>query len=73
MKGNMQAALRRVGASNMQAAQEDLLTWEEENDAALPMGEMEIAALEAAGFVVDLVTGEVMTEEEANGYEVKRG
>ena len=43
------------------AACEDLLDWEEENDALLPNGmtEQEIADLEADGQVVDLVTGAI--------------
>ena len=51
---------------------EDLLTFEEENDMLLPNGltAEDIARLEAAGFVVDLVTGRLIPEAEANGYEV---
>lgn len=49
---------------------EDLLTWEEENDALLPnnMTPEEIAELEARGYVVNLETGEITPEEEANNY-----
>ena len=38
---------------------EDLLTWEEESDMLLPnnLTPEDIAAFEAAGFVVDLETG----------------
>ena len=52
---------KRTDEETWIAACEDLLDWEEENDALLPNGmtEQEIADLEAAGFVVDLVTGAV--------------
>ena len=42
-------------------AVEDLLTWEEENDALLPNGftAEQIADLEEDGLIVDLVTGVV--------------
>lgn len=58
---------KRTDEETWIAACEDLLDWEEENDALLPNGmtEQEIAGLEADGFVVDLVTGDVMTEQEA--------
>lgn len=56
--------------SNMTQAQEDLLTWEEDEAKALPMSEAAIAALEAAGYVVNLDTGAIVPEEEANGYTV---
>lgn len=51
---------------------EDLLTWEEENDALLPngMSAEEIAELEADGYVVNLETGEIIPESEANDYGV---
>lgn len=51
---------------------EDLLTWEEENDALLPnnMTPEEIAALEEQGYIVNLETGEIIPENEANNYGV---
>ena len=51
---------------------EDLLTWEEENDALLPnnMTPEEIAELEEQGYVVNLETGEIIPESEANNYGV---
>lgn len=54
------------------AVAEDLLTWEEENDALLPDGMTpeEIAELEMQGYVVNLLTGEIIPEEEANNYSV---
>lgn len=60
------------GDNTAQDAIEDLLTWEEENDALLPggMSAEDIAELEERGYVVNLETGEIMTEAEANGYEV---
>lgn len=49
---------------------EDLLTWEEENDQLLPDGMTpeQIAELEEQGYVVNLETGEIIPEEEANQY-----
>lgn len=51
---------------------EDLLTWEEENDALLPnnMTPEEIAELEEQGYIVNLETGEIIPENEANNYGV---
>lgn len=51
---------------------EDLLTWEEENDALLPnnMTPEEIAELEQQGYIVNLETGEIIPENEANNYGV---
>jgi len=51
---------------------EDLLTFEEENDMLLPNGltPEDIARFEAAGFVVDLVSGQLIPLSEADGYEV---
>jgi len=51
---------------------EDLLTWEEENDALLPnnMTPEEIAKLEEQGYIVNLETGEIIPENEANNYGV---
>ena len=51
---------------------EDLLTWEEENDALLPnnMTPEEIADLEEQGYIVNLETGEIIPENEANSYGV---
>lgn len=51
---------------------EDLLTWEEENDQLLPDGwtPEQIALAESQGYVVDLETGELIPEEEANDYTV---
>lgn len=53
----------------------DLETWEEEEDKLLPNGltAEDIAAFEAAGFVVDLETGQLIPESEANDYGVSRG
>lgn len=55
-------------------AVEDLLSWEEESDALLPNGMTpeEIAQLEANGYVVNLETGEIIPEAEANDYGVPR-
>lgn len=46
----------------------DLENWEEENDALLPngMSAAEIANLEAAGFIVDLETGKVSRDPDAD-------
>ena len=51
---------------------EDLLTWEEENDALLPnnMTPEQIAELEEQGYIVNLETGEIIPENEANNYGV---
>ncbi len=56
-----------------QSVVEDLLTFEEENDMLLPNGltPEDIARFEAAGCVVDLETGQLIPESEANAYEVK--
>lgn len=53
-----------------QAVKEDLYTWEEENDRLLPEGwtAEEIARYEMMGYVVDLVTGDLLSEEECNDY-----
>ena len=53
----------------------DLETWEEENDQMLPNGltAEDIAAFEDAGWVVDLETGQLISEAEANDYGVPRG
>lgn len=60
------------GDNTVQDAVEDLLTWEEESDMLLPnnLTAEDIAAFEEAGFVVDLETGQLIPEDEANGYEV---
>lgn len=52
---------KRTDEETWRDACEDLLNWEEENNALLPNGmtEQEIADLEADGFVVDLVTGAI--------------
>ena len=51
---------------------EDLLTWEEENDALLPnnMTPEEIADLEEQGYIVNLETGEIIPLSEADDYGV---
>lgn len=51
---------------------EDLLTWEEENDSLLPndMTPEEIAELEEQGYIVNLETGEIIPETEADDYGV---
>ncbi len=51
---------------------EDLLTWEEESDALLPnnMTPEEIAELEEQGYIVNLETGEIIPETEADDYGV---
>jgi len=51
---------------------EDLLTFEEENDTLLPnnLTPEDIARFEAMGYVVDLVTGQLIPESEANDYGV---
>ena len=45
---------------------EDLLTWEEENDAVLPdgMSAEDVAGWEAKGFIVDLLTGKIFRNQE---------
>lgn len=43
----------------------DLEDWEEETHAILPMETEQIAALEAAGYVVDLTNGEVSRDPDA--------
>jgi len=52
---------------------EDLLTFEEESDMLLPnnLTAEDIARFEAMGYVVDLETGRLIPEAEANSYEVK--
>ena len=52
---------------------EDLLTFEEESDMLLPnnLTAEDIARFEAAGWIVDLRTGQLIPEAEANSYEVK--
>lgn len=59
--------------SDFEKVVEDLLTFEEENDMLLPnnLTPEDIAHFEAAGLVVDLVTGQLIPEDEANSYEVK--
>ncbi len=47
------------------AAIEDLLDWEEEEHDLLPMTPEQIAALEAAGYIVDLTNGEVFRDPDA--------
>ena len=61
--------------STIAQAIEDLLSWGEESDALLPLGMTpeEIAQLEAEGYVVNLETGEIIPEAEANDYGVPRG
>ena len=51
---------------------EDLLSWEEENDSLLPnnMTPEQIAELEEQGYIVNLETGEIIPENEANNYGV---
>ena len=58
--------------SDFEVVVEDLLTFEEENDMLLPnnLTPEDIARFEAAGFVIDLVTGQLIPEAEANSYEV---
>lgn len=60
------------GDSVDQNVVEDLLSFEEENDMLLPnnLTAEDIARFEAAGFVVDLTTGRLIPEAEANSYEV---
>lgn len=60
------------GDSVDQAVVEDLLTFEEENDRLLPnnLTPEDIARLEAAGWIVDLRTGQLIPEAEANDYTV---
>lgn len=61
-----------LGATVDNNAVEDLLTWEEENDALLPnnLTPEDIAKFEALGYIVDLETGRLIPESEANNYEV---
>ena len=51
---------------------EDLLTFEEESDMLLPnnLTAEDIARFEAAGWIVDLRTGQLIPEAEANDYTV---
>ena len=51
---------------------EDLLSFEEENDMLLPnnLTPEDIARFEAMGYVVDLVTGQLIPESEADDYGV---
>lgn len=66
--------LNVVSAGRFNAAVESLHDWEEENDRTLPDGWTAegIAAAEAAGLIVDLETGETMTEAEVSDFTVKR-
>lgn len=61
-----------LGATVDNNAVEDLLTWEEENDQLLPNGltPEDIARFEAMGYVVDLETGQLILEADANNYGV---
>jgi len=68
---------RLLGADNNgdivdQDVIEDLLTFEEENDMLLPnnLTAEDIARFEAMGYVVDLVTGQLILESEADDYGV---
>ena len=49
---------------------QDLRTWEEEEQRFLPKGitPEAVATFEAQGYVVDLETGELIPEDEANHY-----
>lgn len=62
-----------LGATVDNNAVEDLLTWEEENDQLLPNGltPEDIARFEAMGYVVDLETGRLIPEADANNYGVR--
>lgn len=62
--------LSSFSSSNITQAAEDLLSWEEEQDQLLPNGltAEDIAAFEAAGWIVDLETGQLIPEAEANAY-----
>lgn len=64
--------LSSFSGSNITQAAEDLLTWEEEADALLPnnLTAEDIAALEQAGWIVDLETGQLIREADANAYTV---
>lgn len=59
-----------LGATVDEDAVEDLLDWEEENDALLPDGMTpeQIALIEAQGYVVNLETGEIIPLSEADDY-----
>ena len=63
-----------VSAGRFNAVVESLHDWEAENDRPLPPGWTAegIAAAEAAGLIVDLETGETMTEAEVSDFTVKR-
>lgn len=65
--------MNRTDEETWVAACEALLTWEEENDTLLPnnLTPEDIARFEAAGWIIDLRTGQLIPEAEANGYEVK--
>lgn len=62
--------LSSFSSSNITQAAEDLLSWEEETDALLPnnLTAEDIARFEAAGWIVDLETGSLIPEGEANAY-----
>lgn len=61
-----------LGAKVDNNAVEDLLTWEEENDQLLPnnLTPEDIAKFEALGYIVDLETGKLIPESDANSYGV---
>ena len=61
-----------LGANAANDSVEDLLTWEEENDQLLPndLTAEDIARLEDMGYIVDLNTGALIPEADANNYGV---
>lgn len=61
-----------LGATVDKSAVEDLLTWEEESDQLLPNGltPEDIARFESMGHVVNLETGGLIPEADANNYGV---
>jgi len=65
-------ALFGASAAELSPAAIDLETWEEEEDKLLPNGltAEDIAAFEQAGWIVDLTTGQLIREADANAYTI---
>lgn len=63
-------ALSGSTGAGLSPAAIDLESWEEETDQLLPnnLTAEDIAALEQAGWIVDLETGRLIPEGEANAY-----
>lgn len=67
--------LNVVSSGWLKSVVDALFDWQEENFSPLPDGWTAegIAAAEAAGLIVDLETGETMTEAEASDFTPKGG